>query len=107
MARLNWRGKEVVAKVKTAAARGIDQTTALCVNGAKSEHQWVNRTGTLEGSTQMRPAVIKGASVIGRWGSFSVNYAIFLETDPRFIFLRPQADRHYPGLAALIRANMG
>lgn len=106
MARLSWKGKEVVANVKRAAARSIDQTTALCVNGAKSDHRWQNRSGTLEGSIQMRPAVIKGSSVVGIWGSADVAYAVYLETDPQWIFLRPQADRHYPGLAALIRANL-
>lgn len=107
MARINWRGRQVADRVKGSAARAIDATTALCVAGAKSEHRWQNRTGTLEGGIQMRPAVTVGPTVVGRWGVFDVNYAIYLETDPKYRWLRPQADRYYPGLAALIRRNMG
>lgn len=107
MARVTWRGDQVANKVKRSAANAIDTTTALCVNGAKSEHAWRNRTGTLEGGIQMRPAQVIGPKVVGRWGVFDVNYARYLELDPRFRWLRPQADRYYPGLAALIRRGVG
>ena len=53
---VEWEGEELLAKVERAAKLGVDQTTAACVQHAKSNHPWQNVTGTLEGSIQMRPA---------------------------------------------------
>lgn len=106
--KLNWRGEEIKAKFKEAARVGIDQTTAACVNHAKSNHTWKNETGTLEGSLQMRPAVIEGETVRGKWGSFTVHYAIFQELGtakmPPRPYLRPAADAEYEKLAGRIAA---
>lgn len=102
---LDWKGDEVRRRAHAAARRGIDATTAACVLGAKSSHPWQNRTGTLEGSLQMRPAVAVGPAIMGRWGSFDVNYALWLEVRwaGRYRYLLPQADQQYPLLAGRIR----
>lgn len=109
-ARLEWKGKQVMDKLTAATAKGVDQTTAACVVEAKTNHEFVNRTSTLEGSIQMRPATIELTKVIGRWGSFSVHYAIFIEAGTSrhapMPFLRPAADVEYPRLAERIKANM-
>lgn len=103
MARLNWRGDDVVKRTMAAARRAVDQTTADAVVDAKTSHPWRNRTGTLEGSIQLRPARAVGSTVTGLWGSFDVNYAKFLEADPDWEFLQPAANRQYPKLAGRIR----
>lgn len=106
--RFTWRGDQVKQVALGNARRAIDETTAACVHGAKSDHRWQNRTGTLEGSLQMRPATIVGSRVRGRWGSFDVNYAIYLELrwGGRYRYLFPQADLHYPRLAARLRQGI-
>lgn len=108
---LSWRGAEVLARAKAAVRIGIDETTSACVNHAKSNHPWRNETGTLEGSLQMRPAIDEGGRIVGRWGSFTVDYAIYLEVGTRFMpafpYLRPAADAEYPHLAARIKAALG
>lgn len=106
---LNWKGDQVAAKVIAAAKAGIDETTSACVQDAKTNHRWRNRTGTLEGGIQMRPAVARGTQIIGRWGVFGVNYGVYLELlfGGKYRWLNPAADRNYPDLAARIRRRVG
>ena len=98
----DWQGDEVLDTVTRATLLAIDQTTAAAVIHAKSNHPWINRTGTLEGSYQMREAVLEGATAIGEWGSFDVNYAAPVEV--KMPALRPAADVEYPKLAGRIEA---
>lgn len=108
---LLWRGQAIEDKMVEAAKRGVDATTAACVTHAKSNHPWKNVSGTLEGSIQMRAAEAQGPIVRGEWGSFTVNYAIWLEIGtsrmPPYPYLRPAADAEYPGLARRIREAFG
>ena len=104
MNRESWHGDEILRKVQRAARAGIDETHAACVNDAKSQHWWQNQTGALEGSLQMRPAVVTPGRVSGQWGSFTVEYAIYLEM--RQSFLRVVADREYPKLGARINKHL-
>ena len=104
-----WNGPKISQRAIEAAIEGVDQTTSACVNQAKSDHGWQNRTGTAEGSIQMRPAGQTGRSqVTGRWGSFDVDYFIYLEIGTAFMegddTLRRAADHEYPNLADRIRA---
>lgn len=79
MARLNWRGRELVAKVATASAMAIDKTMADCVGDADHNHEWDNETGFLEGSTTIIGfARFDGRRVRGSWGS-TADYALFIE----------------------------
>lgn len=107
---LKWNGPLVAARVAEASKLAIDEITSLAVKHAKDNHPWQNRTGTLEGSLQMRPAEHEGLRVVGRWGSFTVEYAIFLEIGTVHMeampYLRPAADATYPLLAGRIRANL-
>ena len=109
--RLHWRGPEITAKAVAAAKVGIDQTTAACVEHAKTNHPWQNVTGLAEGSIRMEPAQVEGKRVVGRWGSWSVVYFIFLELGtskmPPYPALRPAADTEYPNLAGRIKGAFG
>ena len=131
---LNWLGELVKAKMDRAAQVGIDQTTAACVRGAKNRlypgHGY--QYGVLKRSVQMRPARKDILGWLGLWGSFDVEYAIYVElgTSPHWIggpvkigrgkaaewryigmhpgtkpipYLRGTADREYPMLAFRIK----
>lgn len=127
---LRWRGDEVQRRVERATRLGIDETTSACVN--RSKVLAPVKTATLQGSIQMRPAERDARGWVGRWGSFDVRYAIFVEigTRPhridspvympgigwRYIglhpgtrpqpYLRPSADAIYPTLPARIRRHI-
>lgn len=110
MATWQWTKPFRKAAVKqnaiNAAKAGIDQTMAEAVQSAKSNHPgWQNRTGTAEGSIQMRPAEVSGNVVRGTWGSFDVKYFIHLEMIDST--LRRAADNAYPKLQQRIRENFG
>ena len=102
---LIWFGNRIKDKWLEAARQAIDETMADCVNTAKPLTPV--RTGTLQGSERFEPAEVKGDEVVGEWGSFDVNYAIYVETGSRGRFgrymLRQAADQHYPELKENIR----
>lgn len=105
---LTWNGDAIQRKAIEATQWGIDQTMAVAVTGAKSElypgHGW--QFGFLQGSLQLRPAVVVGNVVVGLWGSFDINYAIFIEQGTGVFtglgYLQNNADREYPKLAGRI-----
>ena len=109
---LEWKGDEVTRKLLDAATFAIDQTTALAVVKAKGDlypgHGLV--TGLLQGSIQMRPAVVRGNVAVGTWGSFSVDYALAVEqgtgSRPGLGYLQGAADVEYPKLAGRIAREL-
>lgn len=98
----DWRGERVKDNAKRAAMDGLEITAALAVQHAKSSHGWNNRTGTAEGSIQMRPAVESADRIFVTWGSFDVHYFIYLELGTAFtpgdMTLQRAADATYPQL---------
>ena len=102
---LEWHGDKIGGKFKVASRKAIDVVTALCVVPAKAATPVI--TGTAQGSIMARPAEIIGKRVRGFWGSFDVNYFIWLEIGARgrsgIHMLRRAADRFYPTLAGHIR----
>ena len=111
--KLNWKGKEVLSKVERAAALGINATMAQAVEHAKRNHEWVNRSTTLEGSIAIaKYAQKRRRRIVGLWGSRDVKYALVHELGsakknirPR-PYLRPAADANYPNLARNIKRAM-
>lgn len=90
MARIDWRGKQVAARVAAASTLGVDKTMSECVHDAKSGHpayppasepgeRYANRIGFASGSIQIFDAAsFDGRKVSGSWGS-GANYALYLE----------------------------
>lgn len=107
--RLIWRGAAVAAKVRAAEMVGIDVTMARCVEMAKTLVRV--KTATLQGSIRFEPARPTGAGVVGLWGSFDVNYALWQEIGTSKMsakpYLRPAGDFEYGLLAARIRRAFG
>lgn len=131
-----WRridpiARPLQARLERAIPRAIDDTTAAAAISAKQHHGWRNRTGTAEGSIRMEPAERRGAlRWRGRFGSFDVDYFIFLElgahyasargfqhdtTDFSNVFvgfrsgdhtLRRAADAEFPTLGARLRRHL-
>lgn len=102
---LKWRGEAIKRRAIEAAKWGIDATTAACVVEAKQKVPV--RTATLQGSIQMRPAKERGDDVVGLWGSWNVDYALYVEKGTSRMaaqpYLRPAADHQYPKLAGRIK----
>ena len=107
--RLDWKGDEVKKRWLEAARQGIEETMAACVVDAKRETPV--RTGTLQGSVRFEPAKVRGNEAKGTWGSFDVNYAVYVEVGtrgrPGVNMLRDSADENYPKLAGNIRSRFG
>lgn len=108
---LRWFGSDVTEKVRRAQVAGINRTMAEAAIHAKNNHEWINRTGVLEGSigiAEYGRRTQTGAA--GTWGSQDVKYAIFHEvgtsTIPARPYLRPAADVVYPKLARNIKAAL-
>ncbi len=79
MATLDWKGDQVLNKMRVAAAVGVDKVMSDCVRDAKRVHAYENRDGFLEASTQItKPATTNGLTVKGNWGA-TANYALFVE----------------------------
>lgn len=79
--RLNWNGDDISKRVLNAMRRAADESMAAAIPVAKARTPVV--TGTAQGSIRLEPARIFRDEVRGRWGSFDVNYFIFLETGAR------------------------
>lgn len=102
-----WNGAKVIARVRSAAAAGINETLAECVSEAKASHTgWNNQTGLAEGSMHVLTfATPSGNRIVGTWGSIGVIYMLYLE----FLHgaaLRTSADANYPTLPQRIRRSL-
>lgn len=107
---VRWEGPRVADKMRRSEMRAINVIMSRCVRGAKTSHEWKNRTGILEGSIGIeifaRP---QGSGAAGIWGSVDVVYARVHELGstklniPARPYLRPQTDIHYPDLPTEIR----
>ena len=108
--RLDWKAAAILKRERNASRLGIDDTLVKCVSEAK--RNWNVRqvvTGTAQGSIMFQPAEIHGERVTGRWGSFDVDYFIWLEIGARGVpgdfMLRRAADQEYPKLPERIKAR--
>lgn len=129
---LVWHGEAITAKMRAAQKAGVNATMGAAVVEAKGHHNWVNRTGVLEGGIDVVDYAEEVADgVSGQWGVRDVVYALIHElggtivpkvakalkipmadgsfrfvksvTIPARPYLRPAADKTYPTLASRIR----
>lgn len=122
---LNWRGAEVLRRVREAERQGIDTTMAAAILHAKANHgagahalqRYITRSAELERSTRVvAPAREDGRGVVGRWGSQGLAYARRIEVGfqgqdragrmvdaDAYPYLRPAAEAEYPKLEGRIR----
>ena len=78
---VEWRGDQILAKVVRACRFAIDKTHAEAVDDAKTNVPVLS--ATLQGSLRLEPAAERRGTVVGRFGSFDVNYALGIETGDR------------------------
>ena len=111
--KLDWKGPGVKRSVLEATRMGIDETMTQAVAAAKPKYYHGHGlvTGVLQGSIRAEPAQIRGDKVSGRWGSFDVRYALFVEIGRKGRAgqkqLRTAADQTYPNLEGNIRKHVG
>lgn len=78
---LVWKGDAITENMRKAQVQGVNMTMGACVNHAKQNHPWKNRTGILEGGIDVVDyAAPQGNGVEGTWGVRDVAYAAALET---------------------------
>ena len=102
---VTWYGDRVLADVKRATAKGIDQTMAECVKDAKDNTPTI--TTALQGSIMLRPAKIERSRIYGLWGSFDINYALPVEagTEGGPVKVRAHRRRSRQGRTHSVRAH--
>ena len=104
---LKWYGDKILRDVNHEVKRAMTKVMASGIQTAKAQHPPNVRTGTYQGSIQLRPVIERAGQKVGFWGSFDVNYAIYLEMGTVYIQeyrpLRNAADQHYPELPGLLR----
>ena len=106
--RFTWRGKQVEDAVNAATKAGINETMEACVAVAQ-EYVPVD-TGALKDDIAFQPAKESGARIVGRWGNWTVPYAIFQEEGtvhiPAKHYLRRAMEEEYPHTDERIKAHL-
>lgn len=111
-ARVDWRGADLVERVRTAARLGVNDAVDAARDDARVSHEWINRTGQLEEEIVSEHADPGDRNPTARFGTTRRRgfYGLFHEegTEHEFArpFLRPAADRNFPSLAARIRRRL-
>ncbi len=104
--RVTWHGDKLMRRIDKAQREAIDETTASAALAAQGDlypgHGLI--TGLLQGSVKAEQARRTRKGYSGRWGSFDVLYAVFIEI--RYGFLRKAAEGEHPKLAGRIRARL-
>lgn len=99
--KIDWRGKLTRKQVVRAVEQGMNMNLARCVQVAKSFTPV--RTGILQGSIRMEPAKeLHPGVVVGYFGSWDVNYALYVEKGTIYMsgrhMLQRGADQVFPKL---------
>lgn len=112
--RLVWRGPQVAARVRAAAARGIEDTMESASDQAAAETWRATGQAAEAVAEHPRPIASQGPRTVGRWGADPRHPAgwryLFIEKGvrgrPGGHFLVRAADAHYGGLVRRIRAAL-
>ena len=107
MAKLIWKGDQVVAKVVTASREAIDETNEASASRARADAPF--RTGSLREGIGTRSATESGTVVSGQLIA-AAKHSLFVELGtvnmPAQPFMRPSADAENPHLAARIGSKL-
>ena len=105
---IKWNDEKIKKKTLDATRLAMDRVMAKCVQ--ESKIMVPVRTATLQGSIRMNPTKVESGDLVGRWGSYNVKYAVFIELGTIHMdaqpYLRPSADKNYPSLPGEIRRAM-
>lgn len=99
-----WNGDKVVSRMERAVRSAVDETVDAARDDALATHTWVNRTGQLEEeliSVHVDPADANPVASFGttrRRGFYGYFHEIGTINEIARPFLRPAADRTFPGL---------
>lgn len=84
-------------RLTDACRKAVDDVTAAAAIYAKQNHPgWKNVTTHAEGSIRMEPAVVHGDIITGYFGSYNVDYFIWLEIGHHVLSMRG-FDKHGRG----------
>lgn len=107
--RLIWFGGDILSRIDSAVENGMN-ATLIDAAGQAQQPGWTPRdTGALVDSITFEGAKKSGGGWIGSFGSYTINYAIYVEVGTwkmvgRF-YLRRAADAVFPHLPARIREH--
>lgn len=106
--RMRWNGDAITGRVAQAAIQAVNETTAEAVSVARSVVPV--DTGALKASLDARPAQQTGSGVSGEFGSYGIDYALYVELGTSRMraqpYLRPGADAAFPGLPGRLAAML-
>jgi hypothetical protein len=103
-----WNGANLVKRMERAAREALNETVDMARDDAKASHTWKNRTGQLEEEIISIHAVAGEATPTASFGTTRRRgfYGYFHElgtvNEIARPFLRPAADRNFPGLKTRI-----
>lgn len=102
--KLLWRGNQIKEATAQAVVDAMDTTLLAAVEHAQRNAP--RRTGQLANSLTMEGTKRSGSGYEGSFGSYTVNYAVYVELGTRFMgaqpYLRPAADAEFPKLPGRI-----
>ena len=111
--KLTWNGDQVQKQTLEAARKGLNATLADCVLQAQqSGYVPVAKVagGTLRSSLRFEAAKSSGNTLMGSFGSYTINYALWQEIGTRFFagkfYLRRSADIHFKQIPERIKEFM-
>lgn len=106
--RLTWRQRAIEEHLDEATKAGLNDTMEACVEQAKINAPVL--TGALREDIAYQPAQESGSRIVGRWGNWTIPYAIYQEDGTIYIqakrYLQRAQDQEYPKTAARIRSHM-
>lgn len=98
--RLEWYGQQILDQIRAQAAQAIDSTLADAA--ARAASLAPVDTGALKSDITYKPATKQGGVIVGSFGAYTVDYAIYQEMGTYRMaarpFIRPAADATFPTL---------
>lgn len=101
---LVWKAEAVKSATRLACIKGINSVLADCVLEAMNTARV--DSGDMKGSIKLQAAAVKGAMILGAFGSWTIAYTLWQEIGTRNMqgtfFLHRAAASHFQSLPARI-----